>query len=49
MANAVATTASMAVPPSFSTSAPTSEAIELAEITMPRLVRIGCELAWATL
>jgi hypothetical protein len=48
-ANAVATTASIAVPPSFSTAAPTSDAIALAETTIPRLARTGCELAQGTL
>ena len=44
-ANAVATAASTAVPPSLMTSAPMREAISLCEATMPFCARIGTELA----
>src|SRR5262245_27757892 len=44
-ANAVATAASMALPPSLITWKPTSDAIALAEITMPRLARYAVEPA----
>ena len=48
-ANAVATTASIAVPPSLMTSAPTRDAISLCDATMPRCDRTGTELALATM
>ena len=45
-ANAVATAASTALPPSRMIWKPTSEAIALWLTTMPRLARIGAEPAW---
>src|SRR5262245_22592950 len=44
-ANAVATTASIALPPSLITSAPIREAISLCDATMPRCARTGTVLA----
>src|SRR5262245_50631309 len=44
-ANAVATAASIALPPSLITSAPMRDAISLCDVTMPRCARTGTVLA----